>query len=116
MNKTNQKLQKRIRRHAKIRSTISGTASVPRLAVYKSNKHISAQLINDESGMTLASVHSRDVKGKTVSEKAALVGEAIAAKAMAKQVTKVVFDRGGFVYAGNIKALADGARKAGLVF
>ncbi len=110
------KLQKRVRRHAKIRSRISGTAEMPRLSVSKSNKYISAQLIDDVAAVTLASAHSREVKGKTMTEKAALVGESIAAKAKAKKVTKVVFDRGGFIYTGNIKALADGARKGGLTF
>jgi large subunit ribosomal protein L18 len=110
------KLQKRVRRHAKIRSRISGTAEMPRLSVSKSNKHISAQLIDDVNAVTIASAHSREVKGKTMTEKAALVGESIAAKANAKKVTAVVFDRGGFIYTGNIKALADGARKGGLKF
>ncbi len=112
----NIKKEKRTRRHAKIRSTISGTAALPRLSVFKSNKHISVQLIDDEKAVTLASVHSRDVKGRTMSEKSVAVGVAIAEKALEKKLSAVVFDRGGFVYAGNIKALADGARKGGLKF
>ncbi len=116
MKKNQLKLQKRTRRHARIRSTISGTATLPRLSVFKSNKHISAQLIDDEKAVTLASAHSRDVKGKTMMEKSIAVGQAIAEKALAKKVSAVVFDRGGFIYTGNVKALADGARKGGLKF
>lgn len=110
------KKEKRIRRHAKIRSTISGTQEAPRLSVFKSNKHITAQIIDDVNAVTIASAHSREVKGKNMMEKSALVGEAIAAKALAKKVKTVVFDRGGFIYTGNVKALADGARKGGLKF
>ncbi len=116
MKKNQLKLQKRIRRHAKIRSQISGTATLPRLSVFKSNKHISAQIIDDASGKTLASSHSREVKGKGMMEKSALVGESVASKAIALKITKVVFDRGGFIYTGNVKALAEGARKGGLKF
>ena len=116
MKKHELKLKKRIRRHAKVRSTISGTKDMPRLSVFKSNKYISAQLIDDVNAVTLASAHSREVKGKTMMEKSALVGESIAAKAVAKKITKAVFDRGGFIYTGNVKALADGARKGGLKF
>lgn len=89
---------------------------MPRLSVFKSNKHISAQLIDDTSAVTLAASHSRDMKGKNMMEKSALVGEDIAKKASAKKVKAVVFDRGGFKYVGNVKALADGARKGGLKF
>ena len=116
MNKTKTKIQKRIRRHARIRAKIFGTKSSPRLSVFKSNKHISAQIIDDENSVTLLSAHSREVKGKTMMEKSSLVGKAIAVKAKAKKVTHVVFDRGGFIYTGNVKALAEGARKGGLVF
>ena len=110
------KKEKRIRRHKRIRSKVFGTLEKPRLSVFKSNKHISAQLIDDVNSKTIAGSHSRDVKGKTMMEKSANVGEAIAEKAKAKKITTVVFDRGGFIYAGNIKALADGARKVGLKF
>jgi large subunit ribosomal protein L18 len=116
MKGSNIKKAKRVRRHAKIRSTIFGTAAKPRLSVFKSNKHISAQLIDDENAVTLAAVHSREAKGKGMMEKAALVGEMIAEKAVAKKITTAVFDRGGFIYTGNVKALADGARKGGLQF
>lgn len=110
------KTEQRIRRKARIRAKISGTKDVPRLAVFKSNKHISAQLIDDNTGTTLASVHSKIAKGKTLLEKSVLIGNEIAILAKAKKVTKVVFDRGGFMYTGCIKALADGARKGGLIF
>jgi large subunit ribosomal protein L18 len=116
MKSLNAKKEKRIRRHVRIRARISGTAEVPRLAVFKSNKHISVQIIDDMNAVTIASSHSRDVKGKTMMEKSALVGEDIAKKASAKKIKAVVFDRGGFKYVGNVKTLADGARKAGLQF
>ncbi|KKR31843.1 MAG: Ribosomal protein L18 [Parcubacteria group bacterium GW2011_GWF2_39_8b] len=116
MKSSNVKKEKRIRRHARIRAKISGTADLPRLSVFKSNKHISVQLIDDQNGQTLASAHSRDVKGKTMMEKAGEVGQLIAEKAKAKKITEVAFDRGGFIYTGNIKTLADGARKGGLHF
>ncbi len=116
MKSPNAKKEKRVRRHTRIRARVSGTVSMPRLSVFKSNKHISAQLIDDENAVTIAAVHSRDVKGKTMMEKSALVGEEIAKKASAKKITSAVFDRGGFKYVGNVKAIADGARKGGLKF
>lgn len=116
MKSLNLKKEKRVRRHARIRAKISGTGTCPRLSIFKSNKHISAQLIDDMDSVTIASSHSREVKGKNMMEKSVLVGQSIAAKAKAKKITKVVFDRGGFIYTGNVKALADGARKGGLQF
>jgi large subunit ribosomal protein L18 len=116
MKSSNLKKEKRTRTHAKIRSKVFGTMEKPRLSVFKSNKHMLAQIIDDESGKTLAYAHSKDVKGKTMSEKAFLVGESVALKAKGLKIEKVVFDRGGFIYTGNIKALADGARKGGLIF
>ena len=116
MNNAKLKKEKRKRRHKKIRARIFGTKDLPRLSVFKSNKHISAQIINDEVGLTLASAHSREVKSGTISEKSGLVGETIALKAKAKKVSRVVFDRGGFIYTGNVKALAEGARRGGLKF
>ncbi len=116
MKSLNSKVASRTRRHKRIRSRIFGTADMPRLSVFKSNKHISAQLIDDVNAKTIASMHSRDVKGKGMMEKSAKVGEEIAKKAVAKKIEKVVFDRGGFIYTGNVKALADGARKGGLKF
>ena len=116
MKSTDLKVKSRSRRHARIRAKIFGTSDQPRLSVFKSNKHISAQIIDDESGVTIAGAHSREVKGKNMMEKASLVGESLASKALAKKVKKVVFDRGGFIYTGNVRALAEGARKGGLQF
>jgi large subunit ribosomal protein L18 len=110
------KIEKRERRHRRIRSKVFGTGNTPRLSVFKSNKYISAQIIDDTLGKTLASAHSREVKGKTMMEKSQLVGETLAQKAKAKKIESVVFDRGGFIYTGNVKAVADGARKGGLKF
>ncbi len=116
MKKNTSKSNSRTRRHARIRSKISGTTDMPRLSIFRSNKFISAQIIDDSKGVTLAGVHSRDIKGKTMMERSEKLGAAIAEKAIAKNVKKVVFDRGGFIYTGNVKAVADGARKAGLEF
>ena len=116
MNKTKEKKEKRTRRHKRIRSRISGTRKIPRLSVFRSNKHISCQIIDDQKNVTIAMSHSREVKGKTMMDKSKKVGESIAKKALAKKITNIVFDRGGFIYTGNVKALADGARKGGLKF
>jgi large subunit ribosomal protein L18 len=108
----------RQKRHQRIRNTISGTAECPRLSVYRSNAHIHAQLIDDVKGVTLASASSLTLKlanGGNV-EAAAKVGEAIANAAKAAGITKVVFDRSGYIYHGRIKALADAARAGGLEF
>jgi large subunit ribosomal protein L18 len=115
MNKSQYKVEKRIGRHNRIRAKVSGTAERPRLAVYKSNKYVYAQLIDDVSGVTLAAVDSRVQKG-TTSEGAVVVGTAIAEKAKAAGITAVVFDRGGFRYQGIVAALADAARAGGLAF
>lgn len=113
------KLEKRIRIKRRVRGKISGSSELPRLSVYKSNKEIYAQLIDDNSGKTLASASSRE-KGVeangTKSEVSAAVGKAIAAKAIAAGIENIVFDRNGFVYHGRVKALADGAREGGLKF
>jgi len=116
MNKTKAKTEKRARRHRRIRAKISGTQSVPRLSVYKSNKYMYAQLIDDEKGHTLSSATSAHIKKGTMMEKAKEVGKEIAKKAMEKKIKKVAFDRGGFNYTGKIKALADAAREGGLIF
>ena len=116
MKTINSKKQSRIRRRKRIRAKISGTSLMPRLSVFKSNKHISVQIIDDTIGKTLVSAHSREVKGKGMKEKSGIVGKLIAEKAVARKLSKVVFDRGGFIYTGNVKALAEGARKAGLKF
>lgn len=113
------KLEKRNRIKRRVRAKISGSAELPRLSVYKSNKEIYAQLIDDQAGKTLASASSRekgvDTKG-TKTDVSTAVGKAIAQKAKAAGIEKVVFDRNGFVYHGRIKALADGAREGGLQF
>ena len=113
------KLEKRIRIKRRVRGKISGSSELPRLSVYKSNKEIYAQLIDDKDGKTLVSASSRekgvDANG-TKSEVSAAVGKAIAAKAIAAGIENIVFDRNGFVYHGRVKALADGAREGGLKF
>lgn len=109
------KKEQRDRRHRRVRATISGTAERPRLAVYKSNRFVSVQLIDDEKGTTIASAHGRDAKG-SLGAQAIAVGQAIAKEAKAKGITAVVFDRGGYNYGGQVKALADAAREGGLTF
>ena len=89
---------------------------MPRLSVFKSNKFIYAQLIDDTKGATLAAASSKESKAKKPLLSAAEVGKEIAKKAVAAKITKVVFDRGGYIYTGRIKAVADGAREAGLTF
>lgn len=113
---TNSKVLQRTRRHARIRSRIEGTSARPRLAVFRSNRFIYAQLIDDESRITLVSADSRTSKAKSGEERAKEVGAEVAKKAKAKGITSVIFDRGGFQYQGMIAALADGAREAGLSF
>ena len=112
----------RIKRHYRIRNKVNGTQQQPRLAVFRSNKHIYAQLINDTAGVTIAaaSTMEADIASKLENtaniQAASAVGEAIAKKAIDKGVTEVVFDRGGYVYHGKVQALADAAREAGLKF
>ena len=112
---TNQ-TDKRIVRHRRIRSKISGTAECPRLAVFRSNKFMYAQIIDDKKAETIVSSDTKKSKAKTPVEQAAEVGEEIAKLAKEKKITKVVFDRGGFAFAGAVKALADSAREGGLTF
>ena len=111
------KNEARLRRHRRVRNKISGTAARPRLDVFRSAKHIYAQIIDDEQGVTLVSASTMDKDfngfGGNV-EAAAEIGKKIAAKALEKGITEVVFDRGGYVYHGRVKALADGAREGGL--
>lgn len=116
MSTTPTKVAQRTRRHARIRAKIGGTAACPRLAVFRSNRFIYAQLIDDEAQKTIAAADSRTAKGASARDRAQVVGATIAAAAKAKGIEKVVFDRGGFQYQGAIVALADGAREAGLVF
>jgi large subunit ribosomal protein L18 len=111
--------QARERRHRRIRGKVAGTAERPRLAVFRSNKGIFAQLIDDETGRTLAGASwlglAKSFKGNK-SEQAAEVGKAIAQAAKKAGIEAVVFDRGGYLYHGRVKALADGAREGGLKF
>jgi large subunit ribosomal protein L18 len=109
-------IRKRI--HTRIREKLSGTSERPRLNVYRSLNHIYAQVIDDQNGVTLASASTIALKSKTGGNVAAAkeIGKAIAEKAQEKGVKKVVFDRGGFLYHGRVKALADAAREAGLEF
>lgn len=112
----------REKKHMRIRNRFSGTAERPRLAVFRSNTHIYAQVIDDEAQATLAaaSTMDKDIKGKLKftdnTEAAESVGKAIAERAKAKGIEEVVFDRGGYIYHGKVKALAEAAREAGLKF
>lgn len=115
MKKTASKTVLRSRRRARVRARIVGTAERPRLSVFKSNRFVSAQLIDDAAGKTIAAAHGRDFSGPQTVQ-AEHVGAAIAKAALAKGVKAIVFDRGGYRYAGQVKALADAARKEGLTF
>ena len=108
----------RLKRHRRIRGKISGTAERPRLSIFRSNKNIYAQLIDDVAGVTLASASTLDenVSDATKVEQAAAVGKAIAEAAKAKSISTVVFDRSGYLYHGRVQALADAARENGLDF
>ena len=114
------KLQRRARIKGRVRTIISGTTERPRLSVFRSNKQIYAQIVDDLQGTTLVAASSTDkvIVGKegNKSEKAAMVGNLVAEKALAAGVTDVVFDRSGYLYHGRIKQLADAARKGGLKF
>jgi large subunit ribosomal protein L18 len=115
--KTNIKTEKRARLHKKIRSRVKGTLERPRLAVFRSNRYMYAQLIDDVRGVTLASASDIALTDKmTKVERAKTVGGKLGAEAKKHNITSVVFDRGGFSYRGRIQALADGAREAGLIF
>ncbi len=112
----------RLKRHLRVRNKIEGTSERPRLNVFRSNKNIYAQVIDDEKGITLvsASTNDKDLRDQIENggnvEAAKLIGEAVAKKALAAGIENVVFDRGGYVYTGRVKALAEGAREAGLKF
>lgn len=123
------KRQKKERRHKRIRAKISGTAERPRLCVFCSNKHIYAQLIDDEKGKTIVSAKDTELRAsakstagkekKQLTGKIAIafqVGKLIAEKTIKNKINKVVFDRGGYIYHGKVKALAEGAREGGLIF
>lgn len=107
---------KRQRRHQRIRSKISGTAAHPRLVVFRGNTHIYAQLVDDTVGHVLAASSTLKLKKGTGLEKARQVGEELAKKALEKSIKTCVFDRGGYLYHGRVKALAEGARAGGLQF
>ena len=116
MKTSHTKASLRIGRHNRLRHKVTGTALRPRLAVYRSNKSVYAQLIDDQAGKTLAAADSRKETKGTGVEKATLVGAAIAKAAKSAKIETVVFDRGGFQYIGIVKAVAEGAREGGLKF
>ena len=113
--KSTTKKELRDRRHARVRALVKGTGTRPRLAVFRSNRFVSAQIIDDQAGKTIVAAHGRDFKGAQ-SEQAQKVGEAVAKAAKAAGITNVVFDRAGYRYIGQVKALADAARAEGLTF
>ena len=117
-NSTNPKKVVRFKRKLRIRSRVEGTSERPRLAVFRSNKHIYAQLIDDVKGTTLvaACTSEKDITGGASIEGAKTVGALVAKRALAKKIATVVFDRSGYLYHGRVKALADSAREAGLKF
>ena len=118
----NTKKEQRLRRHARVRKNLAGTPELPRLCVFRSNKNISCQIIDDVNQVTLVAASSMDKEFKNESnyggnkEAARMVGRVVARKAMEKGINQVAFDRGGFLYHGRVKELADGAREAGLKF
>ncbi|OGZ96814.1 MAG: 50S ribosomal protein L18 [Candidatus Sungbacteria bacterium RIFCSPLOWO2_02_FULL_51_17] len=112
MNSFKTKREKRTRRHRRVRAKIHGTALRPRLSLFRSNKHLHAQLIDDDTGKTLASASTIKTKGDRPTE----LGKGIAVGAIKKGVTAIVFDRGGYAYHGTIKKVAEAARAAGLKF
>ena len=122
MIKKTDKNQERVVRHKRVRRKVAGTEARPRLCVYRSTTQIYAQIIDDVNGATLVSASTLDsevkaaAQGKSKTEQAKLVGEAVAKRALAKNITEVVFDRGGYIYIGRVQALADAAREAGLKF
>ena len=113
---TTKKEQRRVKIKYRVRNKISGTAARPRLTVFRSNKQIYVQIINDETSSTLVSASSLGMEAMPKKEQAAKVGEAVAAKAIAAGITEAVFDGNGYLYHGRVKEVADGARKGGLKF
>ena len=112
----NIKVTKRDRRHTKIRARLSGTSDCPRLSIFKSNRYLYAQLIDDDAQKTILASSTLASEGKNTLAGATAIGAEIAKLALAKKISKVVFDRGGFIYTGKVKAIADGARAGGLTF
>lgn len=114
---TKQKVEKRERRHKRVRAKVWGTHERPRLAVFRSNRYVSAQVIDDDNEKSLMSMSTKILKAKgPLKEQAHALGKELAKAAKAKGVKKVIFDRGGFIYTGNVKAFAEGAREGGLLF
>ena len=113
---TTKKVERRIKIKFRIRKSVNGTAERPRLSVFRSNKQIYAQIINDLTGNTLVSASSLGMETMPKKEQAAKVGELVAKKALEAGITQVVFDRNGYLYHGRVQELADGARKGGLNF
>lgn len=116
MSRTNQKKEKRERRRRKIRTKVVGSAATPRLSVFRSNRYVYAQIIDDGKAATVAAASSKKIAAGKKVEQARLVGKEIAKLAKERKIARVVFDRGGYVYAGRVKAVADGAREGGLQF
>jgi large subunit ribosomal protein L18 len=108
------KRQARVHRHTRVRKKISGSAERPRLAVYRSNRHIYAQLIDDDAARTIVSASDRDVAGEGKTDAAKAVGGVLAERAVAAGIERAVFDRGGRLFHGRVAALAEGAREKGL--
>ncbi len=111
--------EKRIIRHKRIRAVLRGSSACPRLSVFRSHRHLLAQIIDDTRGVTLAAASDRELEGKksgSATLRAAAVGALIAKRAAEKKITRVVFDRGGYAYHGAVQALAEHARKGGLEF
>lgn len=116
-NKTTHKVNKRLKKRARIRKTVEGRADRPRLSVFRSGKHIYAQIIDDMAGKTLVAYSTLQAKkGSANVEAAKMIGSEIAKKALSQNIKSVVFDRGGYLFHGKVKAVADGAREAGLNF
>ena len=113
---TTKKIERRIKIKYRIRKSVNGTAERPRMSVFRSNKQIYVQIINDLTGKTLAAASSLGMEAMPKKEQAAKVGELVAKKALEAGIEKVVFDRNGYLYHGRVKELADGARKGGLKF
>ena len=114
--KTSVRKASRLKKKIRIRKTVKGTEERPRLCVFRSGKHIYAQVINDVNGQTLAAASSISMEAKTGKELAKLVGQGVAKAALEMKIKNVVFDRNGFIYHGRVQALADGARESGLNF
>jgi large subunit ribosomal protein L18 len=116
------KQEKKIRRHKRVRAKVFGTKEIPRLCVFRSHQHIYAQLIDDEKGNTIVEAQEKEIKKPDAGDRKAktalayAVGKLVAERALEKKIKKIVFDRGGYKYHGRVKALAEGAREAGLKF